>query len=79
MSEANCKGSWALGTACGRCSRCAEEAMQIARVSREWHDQHELQRKQLKEAEEIIRLLYAEKIDGDGTLGRARRFLDRTA
>lgn len=29
MSEAICKGSWRLGTACGDCPKCRDEARQL--------------------------------------------------
>lgn len=29
MTEAICKGSWRIGTACGECSKCRDEARQL--------------------------------------------------
>lgn len=29
MTEAVCKGSWRIGTACGECAKCRDEARQL--------------------------------------------------
>ena len=35
MNDALCRGSWLLGTACGKCPRCIEEAGPIIRSLRD--------------------------------------------
>ena len=57
-SDAMCKGSWYLGTACGKCKRCADEARTlIPRVVEQHKRQSEILSSLADELEQHRRLV----------------------